>query len=171
MRLPKGIDRKLWSAAQDASARLTAAGIDHRLIGGLAVAVHGYVRATRDIDFLLSDEAFVEHEGGVVTLHPEVPLRIHGATVDAIPLHGSEIDAGIFDENAVVVDGVPVATAAAVVYLKLRASRRRDLHDVRELIAAGLDVEAVAKWLDAQDPALAERLIELTDEVDAAGEK
>lgn len=166
MRRPKGIDPVLWKAAAVASARLTAAGIDHRLIGGLAVAVHGYVRATRDIDFLLADEAFIEHESGVVTLHPEVPLMIHDAVIDSIPLHGSEVDAGIFDEAAIDVDGVPVASAAVVVYLKLRAGRRRDIHDVKEMIAAGLDVEAAADWIAEQDPMLADRLVGLAHEVD-----
>jgi hypothetical protein len=35
-------------------------GIDHALIGGLAVALHGYPRATVDVDLLVRDEDRVE---------------------------------------------------------------------------------------------------------------
>lgn len=35
---------------------LSAARIDYALCGGVAVAVHGYPRATRDIDLLIREE-------------------------------------------------------------------------------------------------------------------
>lgn len=38
------------------AAALAAAGIDYALCGGLAVAVHGYPRATRDLDFLVRED-------------------------------------------------------------------------------------------------------------------
>lgn len=34
--------------------------VDYALCGGLAVAVHGYVRATKDIDILICQESLVE---------------------------------------------------------------------------------------------------------------
>jgi hypothetical protein len=40
------------------SRTLTALGIPHALIGGLAVGVYGHPRATKDVDFLVGTEAF-----------------------------------------------------------------------------------------------------------------
>ena len=39
--------------AIDTSRRLTALGVPHALIGGLAVGLHGHPRATKDVDFLV----------------------------------------------------------------------------------------------------------------------
>lgn len=39
---------------------LNDSGIDYALCGGLAVAVHGYVRATKDIDILIRQESLAE---------------------------------------------------------------------------------------------------------------
>jgi len=44
--------------ASDVSAELRKLGVRHALIGGLAVGVHGHVRATKDVDFLVGGEAF-----------------------------------------------------------------------------------------------------------------
>lgn len=51
--------------------------IDYGLCGGLAVAVHGYVRATRDIDILILNDDLAEAR-------------------KAIALIGFDLDAGIF---------------------------------------------------------------------------
>src|SRR5262245_26168845 len=63
---------ELLSAIVTASSQLREAGIPHALAGGLAGGAHGYPRTTDVIDFLVGDEAFVKHAGGVVTL--KVPL-------------------------------------------------------------------------------------------------
>jgi hypothetical protein len=42
-----------------ASATLSELGVRHALVGGLAVGAWGYPRNTRDIDFLVGEEAFV----------------------------------------------------------------------------------------------------------------
>ncbi len=56
---------------------LNDANIDYGLCGGLAVAVHGYVRATKDIDILIRNEALAEAR-------------------DALLPIGYDLDAGIF---------------------------------------------------------------------------
>ncbi len=56
---------------------LNEAGIDYGLIGGLAVAVHGYVRATKDIDILILHDAL-------------------SAARNALAPIGYDLDAGIF---------------------------------------------------------------------------
>ena len=59
---------------------LNESGIDYALCGGLAVAVHGYVRATKDIDILIRQEALAE------------ALR-------ALALIGYDLEAGLFKFN------------------------------------------------------------------------
>jgi hypothetical protein len=56
---------------------LDEADIDYGLVGGLAVAVHGYVRATKDIDILILDETLA-------------------AARDALAPIGYDLEAGIF---------------------------------------------------------------------------
>lgn len=58
-------------------ARLEQAGVDYALCGGVAVTIHGFVRATRDIDLLVA-EADVER---VLDL-----LRPEGWRFPAIPM-------------------------------------------------------------------------------------
>jgi hypothetical protein len=54
-------------AMKVASAALQKAKVRHVLVGGLAVGAHGFPRATKDVDFLVGDEAFERHAGGLVT--------------------------------------------------------------------------------------------------------
>src|SRR5262245_40673175 len=72
-------------AARTASQRLTASGIRHVLAGGLAASAYGEPRATRDVDFLVGDEAFV-HQGSIVTLNPHVPLAVGRVPIDVLPI-------------------------------------------------------------------------------------
>ncbi len=43
---------------RSSSLQLTCAGVRHVLIGALAVGAWGYPRASKDVDFLVGDEAF-----------------------------------------------------------------------------------------------------------------
>ena len=45
-------------SAVETSKRLSDLGIPHSLIGGLAVGFHGHPRATKDVDYLVGNEAF-----------------------------------------------------------------------------------------------------------------
>src|SRR5205085_179201 len=63
---------EILNAVVVASAKLREAGIPHALAGGLAVGAHGYPRTTDDVDFLVGEEAFIKHSGGLVTL--KLPL-------------------------------------------------------------------------------------------------
>src|SRR5205814_4992373 len=75
-------------AAEVASRLLREAGVPHALAGGLAVGAHGYPRTTDDVDFLVGDEAFVIHAGGLVTLR--VPLIAVGKVrIDLVPIDPS----------------------------------------------------------------------------------
>src|SRR5215212_4437533 len=74
----------ILDALRTASKRLSGLGIRHALVGGLAVGAHGFPRATKDIDFLVGDEAFEHHEGGVVTMKPGVPIQVGGVLIDLL---------------------------------------------------------------------------------------
>lgn len=57
---------EILAAMRSASAQLARMGVRHALAGALAVGAWGYPRASKDVDFLVGDEAFERHEGGIV---------------------------------------------------------------------------------------------------------
>lgn len=145
---------KILAAMRAASAQLAAIGVRHALIGGLAVGAYGVPRATRDVDFLVGEEAFVQHGGGLVTLAPGVPYKINGIDVDtlALPAGGESVAAMLND--APTSDGVPVLPVEAVVHLKLIAHRQKDISDVVELLKAGTPVRTIRQHLRDTAPEL-----------------
>src|SRR4051812_2364188 len=126
-------------AAEVASRTLREAGIPHALAGGLAVGAHGYPRTTDDVDFLVGDEAFVKHAGGIVTL--KVPLIAVGhVRVDFVSIEDARGEAEQLRpavENPPVTEQMPVVPLTALVYMKLKASRQKDLADLVELLKRG----------------------------------
>ena len=64
---PKVLDA--WRAASEA---LNRAGVRHVVIDGLAVGANGHPRATKGVVFLVGDEAFPHHAGGLVTMNPAI---------------------------------------------------------------------------------------------------
>jgi hypothetical protein len=147
---------RILQAARDASSSMHRAGIRHALIGGLAVGAYGYVRATRDVDFLVDDHAFEHHGGGIVTHKPGVPIAVHGVAVDVLsdPAAASVLD------NPIYSDGVPIVDLEALIYLKLKAHRRRDQEDVVELLRAGYDESRIRAYLKKHGPELVDRFSE-----------
>ena len=57
---------EILDAMRAASARLQSAGLKHALAGALAVGAHGYPRASKDVAFVVGEEAFTVHSGGIV---------------------------------------------------------------------------------------------------------
>jgi len=115
--------------------------VRHALCGGLAVGAYGEPRATRDIDFLVGDEAFI-HSGPLVLLRPGVPLEALGI---AVRLTRSPAGDVWLDEAvaAPATDaGIPILRPEHLVYLKLLSSRKEDALDIESMIRAGLDVAA-----------------------------
>ncbi|GET36593.1 nucleotidyltransferase family protein [Microseira wollei] len=47
---------RVYQTLQNISQSLSKAGIDYAIIGGMALVTYGYVRATQDVDLLLSKE-------------------------------------------------------------------------------------------------------------------
>ena len=131
-------------AAREAAQELSRLGIRHVLCGGLAVGAYGYPRATKDVAFLVGEEAF-EHHGTIVTL--KAPFEVRGVAVDSVPVPAEapflarELDA--FDAKK----GLAVVSIGALVFMKLLAGRKRDIADVTELAKAGADMKAVEEYL------------------------
>jgi hypothetical protein len=135
------------------------AGIDYALCGGLALAVHGVPRATRDID-LLAQPADLDRIREVA--------RGCGFTIEALPMHFSSsglsvqrfsklggahplmLDILLVNEALEPVwrartrvayedGGVSVVSRQGLITLKLSAGRPQDLVDIQQLEALGDD--------------------------------
>jgi hypothetical protein len=150
MLLDDSVAPKVLDAMRSASRALTALGVRHVVVGGLAVGAHGHPRATKDVDFLVGDEAFEHHPGGFVSMKPGVPIQINGVAIDLLSVQAGE------DHLAVALDAPMGSMIAApqLIYLKLRAPRQKDRADVIELIKAGIDVDACRSYLATHAPDL-----------------
>lgn len=154
-RIDDVVSSKITSAMRDASKQLTSLKIRHALIGGIAVGAYGYARATKDVDFIAGEEAFEIHGGGLLTFKPGVPLAIRGVAVDV--LEADDVEAPDLD-HPIMTEGIPVVTPEVLVYMKLRAHRRRDQEDIVQLLRGGhIDRRIVRKFIEEHDPDLLKR--------------
>ena len=134
--------RTALHAADETYARL---GIPHVLIGGVAVGAYAEPYATKDIDFLVGDEAF-DSKGIVVSFRAGVPLEAAGVPVDSVPIEQEY--KGIYEAalaTAVNSDepGIKIVRIDYLAALKLIARRSRDYDAVVDLLDHGLDEKAV----------------------------
>lgn len=144
------VAEKVLDAWKTASAALARAGVRHVVIGALAVGANGYPRATRDVDFLVGDEAFTRHAGGLVTMNPALPIEVNGVPIDYLSPRAGE-------EHLAEALATPAGTfvdAPRLMYMKLRTSRLRDRGDVAGLVNAGVDVDACRAYLVTHAPDL-----------------
>jgi hypothetical protein len=139
---------EVLEAMKTASAALQRAGVRHVVVGGLAVGANGYPRATRDVDFLVGDEAFEHHAGGLVTLKSGIPFQVRRVAVDFLAVEPQEafLAEALEAEPGSMIEGPPL------VYLKLKSPRHKDRTDVIELIKSGLDVDRCRDYLAAHAP-------------------
>jgi hypothetical protein len=128
----------ILDVARAVSTWLREEGIDGRIVGGLAVVLHGYVRTTLDVE-----------------IHTKEPDRVadvlvrHGATLDAqrreflldgIPVHlVLPEQTGPLRHPDEEIDGIRTVALGDLITLKLRSGTRsvrrtRDLADAIELI-------------------------------------
>jgi hypothetical protein len=131
-------------------------------VGGLAVGAYGYPRATKDVNFLVGDEAFEHHAGGIVKMKPGIPIQINGVLIDLLSVQSDE---GALCTVPVVRVGaeVPVAPIEALVHLKLKSPRLKDAADVIELLKAGIDRARCRAWLATNAPTLTPKFEELIE--------
>jgi len=147
------------------SGRLRAAGIDHALIGGLALAAHGVVRATGDIDLLVDgeradDAAGILGELGYECLHRgEHVANFTSEKEGRVDLlfarreYGRAMLARAASDPTRPDDSLRVVDAADLVGLKVQSSSndpsraRLDLADIQRLLeSASVDLERVREY-------------------------
>ena len=148
--LDDSVAPRVLEAMRAASQALTDLGVRHVVVGGLAVGAHGHPRATKDVDFLVGDEAFERHAGGFVTMKPGVPIQVNGVAIDLLSVQAGE-------EHLATALDAPIGSmiqASQLIYLKLKATRQKDRADVVELIKAGVDTAMCRAYLRAHAPDL-----------------
>lgn len=160
---------RVLDAMRKASDELTRLGVRHALVGGLAVGAHGFSWATKNVDFLVGDEAFEHHPGGIVTMKPGIPIQIDRVLVDLLSVQPDE---GALGTVPVVRTGaeVPVAPIEALVHLKLKSPRMKDAADVIELLKAGIDRARCRAWLATAAPSLKTKFEELVERAEQESE-
>lgn len=142
---------KLFEVAKKVSAWLTELGIDHALIGGLAVGVYGFDRATKDVDFLVDEQGRDLIGGRSLGAVRGVADHIDGVDVDFLFGSDEMLQKGVF------IGTVPVIPQVGLVVLKLRAGRRKDQMDIIELVKrGGLNVTKIRDGLQEIDQQLVE---------------
>ncbi len=162
----------LYKTLQELTQRLNEAGIPYALIGGLALAQHGFVRMTEDIDILLTPAglaAFKEKllgrgyilafSGAKKTFRAtESGVRIEVITSGEYPGDGLPKAVSFPDpETATLIrGGYQVIKLEKLIELKLASGmtaphRRRDLADVQDLIRL---LRLTADFSDKLDPSV-----------------
>jgi hypothetical protein len=145
------IPQKMLHALRASSNNLTRLGIRHVICGGVAVGAYGYIRATRDVAFLVGDECFVTAPGGLVSFAPGVTWAVDGIPTDVIPLETPakpEQNMRFLErdlEHPYDLDGMPLISPEALITMKLIAHRRKDLDDVANIIANGAAKESTVR--------------------------
>lgn len=142
------VSPRVLEAMKTASAALAALGIRHVVVGGLAVGANGYPRNTKDVDFLVADDAFEHHPGGFVTMRPGVPIQVNNVAIDLLSVAEGEAHMA----TALAAPPGSFIEAPQLVYLKLKSPRQKDRADVIELIKAGIDREACRSYLITNAP-------------------
>lgn len=139
--------------------------VPHVLVGGLAVGLNGFPRATKDVDYLVGPEAF-EKTSPTLVYRAELKDRIQMGVVDLIAV--PEAFPALKDQLAIVdVGEVHVIAPEALILMKLSANRVQDRADIVRLIESGIDAEQVAAYLTDHAPRLLNRYGELLDEANA----
>ena len=141
---------RILDAMRASSQFLRENGIKHVLVGGLAVGAYGHPRATKDVDFLVGDNAFEHHGGGIVTMR--APIQVNGVAVDHVSVGAGETFLTDLLHTTPQTEGTPVVPLEALVYMKLKAGRAQDVADLVALIKSEIDLEACRAWLSRNAP-------------------
>ncbi len=152
--MKKGI---VFETMQRLTERLESEGIPYAVIGGMALAAHGYVRMTLDVDILLTPDGLARFRRkllgrGYILDFPgaeksfrdtETNVKIEVITAGEFPGDGLPKPVAFPDPEGQTVeeDNVRVITLEKLIELKLASGlsaghRMRDLADVQDLIIA-----------------------------------
>jgi hypothetical protein len=152
------LNAEVVAAVRRSSRGLAEQNVRHLVVGAIAVGVHGWPRATRDVDLLVAPEAWTVGSDGGLTARVKLPSEVMGVSVDYLPIDV----AGDFlleaFERPEDTEGVPIAPVEVVIMTKLLRMVMRDQADVVELVKAGLyDPARVTAYLEAHAPMLVSR--------------
>ena len=129
--------------------RLEKAKIPYVVVGGMALYIHNYRRATNDVDLLLTPEGLAEFRKRFVPKHyeplPEHPrhfldkmnqVKVDILVTGGIPGRGHATPIRFPDPTVVgeVIDNTRVVNLAMLIEMKLAARRYQDFADVENLI-------------------------------------
>ena len=180
-----GGEGRLHSTLQRLAMRLDRERIPYALLGGLALAEHGYPRLTEDIDLLLTAPGLQRFrqrlvgrgyrpafEGAQKTYRDtETGVRIEIVTTSEYPGDGLPKPVTFPDPAApgvaVEIEGIRVVTLEKLIELKLASGtsaphRLRDLADVQDLIAR---LNLSLFFSDSLDPSVQAAYKDLWDQV------
>lgn len=164
----KATNPKILRTAKKLSRILDEKGVAHALIGGLAVGMYGYNRATDDVDFLISGDSKDEIAGD--GLGGEVygkNIRFSNVEIDFLFPSYNEEFLEVAIRNAKEKGGLPVIPYETLIYMKLVAGRTRDNGDVVELLKRGkIDRNKVKSYLKKHRPDLVEDFESLAHQAD-----
>ena len=171
----------VWQTMERVTRRLTEQGIEHAIIGGMAVVLHGFVRVTGDVDLLTTREGLDKIHERLVGLG-YVPMfqgarkalrdtttgvKVEFITTGEYPGDGKPKPVRFPDPRDVTVerDGFPVIPVPKLIELKLAsgldvAHRLRDLADVQDLIRA---LKLPRELGDQLDPSVRDGYIRMWD--------
>jgi len=172
----------VYRTLQRLAERLDREGIPYALIGGMALAQHGFVRMTQDVDILLTAEGLEAFRArcvgrGYVLAFPdaqktfrdtETGVRIEVITTGEYPGDGlpKPVAFPTPDEATEEREGIRVVNLEKLIELKLASGltpphRLRDLADVQDLIEA---LQLPLALADELDPSVREKYIELWEQ-------
>jgi len=161
--------------------RLDAEGIAYALLGGLALAEHGYPRLTEDVDLLVTPSGLERFQERLVGRgyrpafsdarktfrDTETGVRIEFVTAGDYPGDGLPKPVAFPDPAApgvsIEVDGLRVVALETLIELKLASGtsaphRLRDLADVQDLIVR---LALPAEWAERLDPSVRAAYLDL----------
>jgi hypothetical protein len=146
---------KVYETLQRLARNLPGAGIDYALIGGMALAIHGYVRLTQSVDLLMNEAGLEQFQRmlvgrGYIAAFPGASkmfldtitgVKVEIITTGEFPGDGKSKSVQFPDPTAISIelDGMRVTRLETLIELKLASGltapdRLKDLADVQELI-------------------------------------
>jgi Uncharacterised nucleotidyltransferase len=146
---------KVYETLQRLAQKLPNAGIDYAVIGGMALAIHGYVRLTQDVDLLMNEAGLEQFQRtlvgrGYMAAFPGASkmfrdtvtgVKVEIITTGEFPGDGKPKSVQFPEPTAISIelDGMQVTRLETLIELKLASGltapdRLKDLADVQELI-------------------------------------
>lgn len=145
-----GVNARVRRAFEISHEQLTALGIPHALVGGLAVGAHGYQYATQDVDWLVPTAAAFDGTAFLM-FKPGIPIRAENVVIDYLTPEGPPNVVEAMEIALRTSEATPghivIVPPELLVWMKLKAGRGKDTGAIIELLHAGLDEDSVRTFL------------------------